>query len=97
MRVNRIELSQIRTNRDLQTYTGQLQFFLSDGQDGPTHSTSLNCRTLMLGVEAREDMHAGLLRDALRQLKWMPEVRLGKVSLADLPEIVEVFRSETAA
>jgi len=97
MRVTRIELTNLRTNRDVGTYTGELTFFLSDGKGGPTHTTSLNCRTLMLGVENREQMHAGLVRDALRQLQWMPEVRFGTVSLTDLPEVTERIQSDRAA
>ena len=90
MKVSRIEMTKPQIDTVQRVCRADVALYLGDPDKVSDQAVHLKCKSIVSGSETAQQLLDGLLLDALRQMRWMPEFRSGEMSLKDLPAIIGV-------
>lgn len=87
MQISRIEMTKPRIDAVQRVCRADVALYLGGPDKLTDQAVHLKCKSIVSGSETAQNLLDGLLLDALRQMRWMPEFRSGEMSLSDLPAI----------
>jgi hypothetical protein len=90
MQISRIEMTKPQIDTEQRVCRADVALYLDATDKVTDQAVHLTCKSILSGTENAQNLRYGLLRDALRQMRWMPEFRTGEMTLKDLPTITGV-------
>ncbi len=90
MQISRIEMTKPQIDAEQRICRADLALHLGAPDKAMDQAVHLKCKSIIAGSGTAQQLLDGLLMDALRQMRWMPEFRSGQMTLKDLPPIIGV-------